>query len=178
MNINNFKNNLLGGGARANLFRVNGTFPAAAVAAAGLNPSQQIQFLCSAASLPDVRLTVAPVSFQGRTLKTPGDREFSDWEISVYNDNDFGLRNAFEKWSDVVNRIESNIGRNEMAEYAQTWTVTQLDRAGRDVKSYTFVDCWPMLVGDIALDFAPTTAIEQFKVTLTYQYYQALGTSS
>lgn len=178
MNINNFKNNMIGGGARPNLFRVNGTFPAAAVAAAGLNPAQQIQFLCSAATLPDVRITTVPVSFQGRTLKLPGDREFADWVITVYNDNDFGLRNAFEKWSDVVNRIESNIGRNALAEYSQTWTVTQLDRAGKDVKSYTFIDCWPILVSEIGLDFAPTTTIESFQVTLAYQYYQSLGTSS
>jgi len=178
LNITNFKNELTGGGARANLFRVNGVFPAAAVAAAGLNPANQIQFLCRAASLPAVKLGVAQVPFQGRILKLAGDRSFDKWSIVVYNDNNFGLRNAFEKWSDVMNRVESNISRNGLGEYAQTWSVTQLSRDGKDLKTYRFIDCWPSMVGDIALSFDQQTTIEQFTVDLEFQYYEMQGTSS
>ena len=178
MNIQEFKNQLSGGGARANLFRVQGTFPAAAVAAAGLNPSNQIQFLCHAASLPEITLGVVNPAFQGRVLKLAGDRSFKPWIINVYNDNNFALRNAFEKWHDVINRIETNIGRNGLSTYAQQWTVTQIDREGRDVKTYTFIDCWPSEVAQIQLSFEPQTEIETFGVTIEYQYYQAEGTSS
>ena len=179
MNISVFKNELSGGGARNNLFRVQGTFPAAAVAAAGLNPSNQIQFLCHAASLPQVTIGVTQNTyFQGRHLKLAGDRSFDTWVINVYNDNNFALRNAFEKWHDVINRVESNIGRNGLATYAQQWTVTQLDREGRDIKTYTFIDCWPSMIGAIELDFTPTTNVETFPVNLEYQYYQMEGTSS
>ncbi len=178
MNIQNFKNAFSGGGARPNLFRVNGTFPAAAVAVAGLNPSDQIQFLCSAAQLPLVRVGVVVIPFQGRQLKVAGDREFADWTITVLNDNSFSLRNAFEKWSDVINKVESNTGRNSLGEYAQQWSVTQLDRNGKDIKKYTFIDCWPSEVNAIDVNFDPATTIEQFNVTLQYQYYQMQGTSS
>lgn len=178
MNISNFKNQLSGSGARANLFRVSGTFPAAAVAAAGLNPSNAIQFLCHAASLPEVELGIVQVPFQGRILKVAGDRSFKAWTINVYNDNNFSLRNAFEKWSDVMNRVETNIGRNALSTYAQQWTVTQIDREGRDIKTYTFIDCWPSSVTDIKLSFEQKTEIETFGVNLEYQYYQMEGTSS
>ena len=178
MNITTFKNELTGGGARANLFRVQGTFPAASVAAAGLNPANQIQFLCRAASLPKIELGVVPVAFQGRLLKLAGDRSFSKWSITVYNDNNFGLRNAFEKWSDVINRVESNVSRNGLAEYAQTWSVTQLSRDGKDLKTYKFVDCWPSSVSDIPLSFDQQTTIEQFVVDREFQYYEMQGTSS
>lgn len=178
MNISNFKNVLSGSGARANLFRVNGTFPAAAVAAAGLNPANEIQFLCRAASIPQVELGVVQVPFQGRILKLAGDRSFQSWNITVYNDTNFALRNAFEKWHDIMNRVESNIGTNSLSRYSQQWSVTQIDREGRDVKTYTFVDCWPSSVSDIGLDFSQTTAIEQFNVQIEYQYYQMQGTSS
>lgn len=178
MRIDNFKNALAGGGARNNLFRVGGTFPAAAVAVAGLNPSNQIQFLCSAASLPQIDINPVNVAFQGRPLKLAGDRTFANWTITVLNDTDFALRNAFEKWSDVINRVESNISRNGLGEYAQTWSVTQLDRTGADIKSYKFIDCWPSNISAIDLSFEPTISIESFNVTLEYQYYQMQGTSS
>jgi hypothetical protein len=182
MNIHNFKNALIGGGARANLFRVNGTFPAAAVGAASIagggNPSNQIQFLCSAAQLPQFSIDNVNIPFQGRQLKLPGDRSFAEWTITVLNDNNFALRNAFEKWQDVINRIESNVSRNSLSEYAQQWSVTQLDRTQKDVKTYTFIDCWPSVVSAIDLSMEPATSVESFQVTLQYQYYQAEGTSS
>lgn len=178
MNIQNFKNVLTGGGARANLFRVNGTFPAASVAAAGINPANAIQFLCRAASLPQVRLSPIRVPFRGRQLKVAGDRDFGEWRITVFNDNNFALRNAFEKWSDIINRVESNVGRNGLSEYTNQWSVTQIDRAGNDIKSYAFVDCWPSDISDIQLNMDPATTIEQFDVTIQYQYYQMEGTSS
>jgi hypothetical protein len=178
MNIQDFKNALSGGGARANLFRVNGTFPAAAVAAAGLNPANTIQFLCRAAQIPAVTIGVVTAPFQGRMLKLAGDREFAEWTITVLNDHNFALRNAFEKWSDVINRVETNVGRNGLSEYSQQWTVTQQDRSGKDVKSYTFIDVWPSSISPIELNQDPVTSIEEFTVTLQYQYYQMEGTSS
>lgn len=178
MNISQFKNSLSGGGARPNLYRVTGTFPAAAVAAAGLNPSNQIQFLARAASIPAVKIGVAEAPFQGRKLKLAGDRTFDSWQITVINDTNFALRNAFEKWHDVVNRVETNIGRNGLSTYAQQWYVTQIDREGRDIKTYTFIDCWPSEVTAIELAMDNNNTIEEFGVTLEYQYYQMEGTSS
>lgn len=178
MNISNFKQALSGGGARANLFRVNGTFPAASISAAGSNPANSIQFLCRAAQLPASTLGVVTVPFQGRLLKVAGDREFAEWTITILNDNDFSLRNAFEKWSDVINRVETNVGRNGLSQYSQQWTVTQMSRDGKDLKKYTFIDIWPSSISAIELNQDPTTSVEEFTVTMQYQYYQMEGTSS
>lgn len=178
MNIGVFKEALSQGGARNNQYRVTGTFPAAAVAAAGLNPSNNIQFLCVAAQIPPATIGVVNVPFQGRLLKLSGDRTFPEWTITIINDNNFALRNAFEKWHDVINRVETNVGRNGLSTYSQQWTVTQIDREGRDVKTYTFIDCWPSDISGIDLNMAPTTEVETFQVTIQYQYYQMEGTSS
>lgn len=173
--INQFKSALIGGGARGNLFRVNGTWPAAAVAAAGLNPANQIQFLCKAAQIPPVTLNPITVNFQGRPMKLPGERDFPQWTITVLNDTSFSLRNAFEKWSDIIDSIESHRGRGSLGEFAQQWQVTQLDRTGKDIKTYTFIDCWPSEISNIDLNFDPATAVEEFNVTMQYQYYKSSG---
>lgn len=188
MNINNFKAKLKGGGARSNLYEVTGAFPAAAAAIAAIplngnvtaisNPADDIRFMVSAASLPAVELGVVQAPFQGRILKLAGDRSFREWTITVYNDTNFSLRNAFEKWSDICNKIESNTGPNGLAAYVQDWKVTQKDRNGNDIKTYRFVDCWPSSVSAISLSYDQTTSIESFTVDLQFQYFEAQGTST
>lgn len=175
MNIQDFKNKLTGGGARANLYRVNGTFPAVSAAIAGRNPADDIQFLCSAASIPAVTVGTVTTFFQGRPLILAGDRSFAAWTITVLNDTGYPLRKAFEAWSNRINSVETNVSRLGLAEYAQQWSVTQLDRQGRDVQTYQFIDCWPATIGDIPLDYGTKEAIETFTVELQYQYYQIGG---
>lgn len=172
MRIDEFKNKLTGGGARANLFRVNGTFPAVSVAQAGLNPADYIQFMARAASIPAVSIAPITTFFQGRPLVLAGDRSFPAWQIEVINDSGYPLRKAFEAWSNRINTIASNVSRLGLANYAQEWKVTQLDREGRDVQTYKFIDCWPSDIGGIALDFNAKDEIERFTVAIQYQYYE------
>jgi hypothetical protein len=178
MNIQEFKNKLIGGGARANMFRVDGTFPAISAALANVNPANDIRFLCSAASIPAVTIGTVTTYFQGRPFVLAGDRSFSAWSITVINDTGYPLRKAFEAWSNRINSIETNVSRLGLGEYAQQWRVTQLDRQGRDVQTYRFVDCWPSAISDIALDYGVKDAIETFTVELQYQYYQIAGSIS
>jgi hypothetical protein len=44
-----------------------------------------------------------PVQYFGRELKFAGNRTFSDWTITVINDEDFTVRNAFERWMNGLN---------------------------------------------------------------------------
>jgi len=205
-NIDQFRANLINGGARANFYVVRGNFPgtgagivnaaasaagaifgggagagiaagvAGAAAIGGGNPSNQIQFLCKSASIPAVNLgEVAVPAPGGRILKMAGDRSFDNWEIAVYNDSTFGLRNAFEKWSNLINDISNNIGPDSLDGYAQNWSVTQLSRDGSEIKTYNFVGCWPVTIGAISLSFDQQTAIEEFPVTIAYQYFISEG---
>lgn len=172
MKIDDFKNKLSGGGARSNLYRVDGTFPAVSVAIAGVNPANHIQFMASAASIPAVSIGTITTMFQGRPLVMAGDRTFQAWQITVLNDTNYPLRKAFEAWSNRINTIESNISKKGLSEYAQDWKVTQLDRSGKDIQTYKFVDCWPSDIGAIQLSYDAVQAIETFQVTIQYQYYQ------
>jgi len=207
-NIDQFRANLINGGARANYYLVRGQFPgtgsgvvnaaasaagaifggggaagagiaagvAGAAAIGGGNPNNQIQFLCKAASIPAVNLGEVTVPAPGgRVLKLAGDRTFDNWELTVYNDATFGLRNAFEKWSNLINDISNNIGPDSLDGYGQNWAVTQLARDGSEVKTYQFVGCWPTAIGAINLSFDQVTAIEEFTVSIAYQYYISEG---
>mgnify|MGYP007000274802 len=64
---------------------------------------ETLAFLCTATSLPDMTIGSISVPFRGRDIKIAGDRVIADWSITVMNDTDFLLRNAFERWQNGIN---------------------------------------------------------------------------
>lgn len=168
-NISDFKAQLIGGGARANQFRVELAFPS--YVAAGPVVGLKTQFLCKAAQLPASTIEDVPLQYRGRAVHIAGERTFAPWTISVYNDTDFAIRNAMEQWSDGVQNLTATTGRTNPRDYQVDLLVHQLDRNGATVKTYKFVDAYPTEIGAIALDFDTTNAVETFDVTFTYNYW-------
>ena len=94
-NINDFKAKLAGGGARANQFKVTMPFPGYAQVGGEI---EDLAFLCKATSLPGMSVGSISVPFRGRNIKIAGDRTIATWSVTLLNDTDFKLRNAFERW--------------------------------------------------------------------------------
>jgi hypothetical protein len=168
-NISDFKAQLIGGGARANQFQVQLTFPSfiSVGALVGINA----QFLCKAAQLPASTVENMPVFYRGRQVNFAGERTFAPWAVTIYNDTTFTIRNALERWSDgVLNHSQTN-GRINPRDYQVDLTVSQLDRNGAIVKTYKFIDAYPTLIGPIAVDYEVNNQIETFEVEFTYNYW-------
>ncbi len=93
--INDFKANLIGGGARANQFRVTIFSPPAI--AIGLDV-RRTSFLVRASSLPAMSLPEIAIPFRGRSIYIAGDREFADpWTcISYWRYPSYGLSIRFD----------------------------------------------------------------------------------
>lgn len=174
-NISDFKAQMIGGGARANQFRVELSFPSFVTAGAlvGLNS----QFLCKAAQLPASTIDNVQTFYRGRPVNFAGERSFQPWTISVYNDTTFSIRNAMEIWSDGVLNMAATNGRVNPRDYQVDLLVHQLDRNGANVKSYKFADAYPTEIGAIALDYETNNQIEMFDITFTYNYWTS-NTSS
>lgn len=168
-NISDFKAQMIGGGARANQFRVELAFPS--YVSAGPIIGLKTQFLCKAAQLPASTLDNIPVQYRGRAVNIAGERTFAPWTIGIYNDTDFGIRNAMEQWSNGVQNLTTTNGRTNPRDYQVDLLVHQLDRNGATVKTYKFVDAYPTEIGAIALDFDSVNTIETFDVTFTYNYW-------
>jgi hypothetical protein len=126
--LNDFKSRLTGGGARPNLFECEINFPSAA-SGEDTGLGEYTRFLVKAANLPASTLSVIDIPFRGRNLKIAGDRTFDPWTITVINDTDFRIRNAFEKWMNYINKHEDNSGQTDPVSYQQTMKVYQLGRA-------------------------------------------------
>ena len=173
-NINDFKAKLAGGGARPNQFKVTMPFPGYAQVGGEI---EELAFLCKVTALPALNIAPITVPFRGRQIKIAGDRTFADWTITVINDTNFKLRNAFERWQNGINNMTDGEGLTNPADYQVDAFVDQLDRNGATLKSYTLRGAYPMEVAAIELDYGNNDTIEEFQVTFNYQYFESNTTT-
>ena len=172
-NIDDFKANLIGGGARANQFRVTITPPPGI--AIGLDV-RRTSFLVKGSSLPAMTLAAIEVPFRGRKIYIAGDREFADeWTTTFINDTDFMIRDAMERWQNGINDLADNTGVISPADYQTDLSVEQLDRDDTVLKTYVFKSAWPTGVATIELTSDAADAIEEFEVSWRYQHFEASG---
>jgi hypothetical protein len=165
VNISEFKNAFKGGGARANLFEVELAFPDFA----GSQEATRVgKFMIKSAQLPPSTLGVIEQNYRGRIFKMPGDRIFPEWTITILNDTDFLIRNAFEAWSNGINTHEGNLGAEDLTETMVQMSAFQLDRRGNRIKPYVFKDLWPSEVSPIEVSHESTNQIQEYTVTLQY----------
>ena len=172
--VNEFRSQLAGDGARPNLFEVSMPFP---IFSSPANAQSKLTFMCKTAQLPGSTIGTVPVQYFGRELKFAGNRQFTDWTVTVINDEDFIIRNAFERWMNAINGHATNI-RNPAAllvgSYSVDATVTQFGKKGNNIKDYRFVGCFSTDITPIDLDWGSNDAIEEFSVTLAYQWWESI----
>jgi hypothetical protein len=177
--ISDFTQRLTGDGARPNLFQVvMSNVP-------GIT-ANKLSFMAKSAQLPGSTLGTVPMYYFGREMKFAGNRTFADWTITIINDEDFMIRNAFESWMNSINSNESNVRGNPgvtISETGQNYTtdaqVFQYGKAGPSsanaangaIKGYNFVGMFPVDISPIDLDWSTNDQIEEFSVTFSYQYW-------
>ena len=171
--IDDFKANLIGGGARANQYRVTITPPTGI--ATGLDV-RRTSFLVTASNLPAQTLGEIAIPFRGRSIYIAGDRPFDEgWTTSFMNDTDFMIRNAMERWSNGINDLAAGTGTTSPSDYQTDLFVDHLDRDDTILKSYIFRSAWPTSISAIELTNDAQDAIETFDVTWRYQHFEASG---
>lgn len=184
--ISQFKSTLIGGGARPNLFEVElATFPG------GIDwNAANFRFLCKAAALPAQNIAQIDIPFRGRTFKVAGDRTIDTWTVTIINDESFELRNSFEQWTELIAKLDTNLGATDPNAYMVNAKVFQLGRGATassknsdgDVnavlKEYEFIDIFPTTVSEIALSYDTGDTIEEFDVEFQVQSLRLTGSGT
>ena len=185
-----FKSRLSGGGARPNLFEVSiASFPSSIQDAWNADENESFKFLCKSATLPASNVANVDVPFRGRILKVAGDRTFDPWTVTVINDEDFKVRTAFERWANVMSKLDDATGVSNPGSYMTDAEVSQLGRGaslnattndgGESIvlRTYKFYDIFPTAITEIALSYDTGDTVETFDVTFQIQYF-TIGASS
>ena len=120
-----FRDRMVGGGARSNLFEVNISLPDGVVDPSG-QYDRDIRFFTKAAEIPAANVGNIPVPFRGRVLPIAGDRTFDPWTVTIINDQTFNLRDVMEQWSNKINDLQFAGGDINPADYQTKAEVFQL----------------------------------------------------
>lgn len=171
-NVSDFRSALVYDGARPNYFQVFLSFPGNVVNAGPAG--QKAQFTCKSAQIPSVTLGITPAFYFGREIKLPGNPVYADWSITIINDEDFLIRNAYENWMNLINSHAGNVRDPSMLTslgYSVPATVLHYGKTGNIIKQYDFVGMWPTDPAPIDLDWGTNDALEEFTVTMAYQYW-------
>jgi|TARA_B110000093_G_scaffold169855_1_gene198223 hypothetical protein len=169
-NINEFKSQLIGGGARANLFQVQILNP--------IDPSADFKspFMIKTAALPESSVGQFTVPYFGREVKYAGDRTFADWSVTVINDEDFLVRNSMEAWLNAINSHDSNT-RALPQDYKSNALITQYSKDGTAIRTYVFEGLFPVTTDAIAMDWSSNDTIQEFGVTFAYDLWKVEGST-
>jgi hypothetical protein len=171
-NVAEFRSQLIGDGARPNLFSVTLVFPT--IANNGSAAGQKVTFMAKAAQLPGSSMGTVPVYYFGREMKFAGNKTFPDWTLQIINDEDFLIRNSLESWMNAMNSHQGNVrntGASSPSGYTTEATVSQYGKTGNIIKQYNFVGMFPIDVAPIDLDWGSNDSIEEYSVTFSYQYW-------
>ena len=177
--ISQFKSQLIGGGARPNLFEVELTTLPAGIAW----PADNFRYMCKAAQLPASVIDNIDIPFRGRIFKVAGDRTIEPWSITIINDEDFRIRKAMEEWVDLIAKLENNLGATDPSAYMVNAKVFQLGRGSTPssknnagdrnavLREYEFIDIFPTNVSSIDLSYDSSDTIEEFVVDFQVQSF-------
>ena len=177
--ISQFKSQLIGGGARPNLFEVELTTLPVGIAW----PADNFRYMCKAAQLPASVIANIDIPFRGRIFKVAGDRTIEPWSITIINDEDFRIRKAMEEWVDLIAKLENNLGATDPSAYMVNAKVFQLGRGSTPssqtnagdrnavLREYEFIDIFPTNVSSIDLSYDSSDTIEEFVVDFQVQSF-------
>ena len=175
--LTQLKTALTGRGARANLFEIEIGFPdeiASTITSTAAKDKTKI--LCKAAAVPGFTVGTIEVPYRaGRRIKIPGDRTFADWTVTIINDEDHSLRQAFNAWINLISKgnYNSTTKSSAISEYYQDITCNHLKANNTISRKYQLNDAFPTDVSAIDLSFDSTDTLSEFTVNFQYHYLKA-----
>lgn len=167
-NVDTFKSNFSDGGARPNLFSVMLTAPA------GINIPNGGQFEVKAAQIPSATIAQVDVPYFGRQIRVAGNRTFEPWTVTIFNKENFAVRNAMEQWMQKINSHVSNDLTLEGQAYKADAIVQHFGKSAtaQPIAEYKFMGLFPTEISTIELGWDTNDSIEEFTVTFAYDYWQ------
>ena len=175
-NITEFKERMIDGGARPSAFRMEITWPAA-ISVGNLLSAPTVPFMCRISEIPGTSHNPIIVKYAGREIKFAGQKVYPPLNLTIFNDERFRIRRGLEAWFDAMNSRETNVATlssptgDPTRGYGGTGRVTQFDKLGNEIRSYVFIDMFPVNLAAIPLDWQNDATIEDYTVEFAYQYW-------
>ena len=169
--IQDFKSKMIDGGARPSLFQMQLLFPTTFQT---LDAALKTPFQCRLAEIPGESVNPIVVKYAGREVKFAAARTYTNLTVTILNDEAFSVRRGLENWMNYMNERNNNTttGLSPEAGYGGTGIVTQYSKTGAAIRSYSFIDMFPVNLAPIPLDWSNDAAIEEYTVEFAYLLWE------
>lgn len=179
-NIEDWKANGLNlNGARPSLFEVIITdWPGS-----NSDSEQRFRMFAKASQIPPSILGQVEAYYFGRAVKFSGDRQYANWPVSIYNDQDWNVRATLEAWHQSINQHVENTMAGvtpDPSSYKRAAIVRQYSQDKSIIATYTVKGIFPVQIDAIMLDWEAGNQIEMFDVEFSIDYwlpYEDIGRS-
>ena len=136
------------------------------------------KILAKAGNIPEKKVSKITVPYMGRLLTVPGEIEFSDWTVTVINDEKYITRNFFELWMDEISKTDTGLrgNRSLFGDIFVTQLGNDFEASGdrTPIREYGLVDAYPVVLGPIEFSADAVTVSQDYKVTFEFQYFKTL----
>lgn len=113
--------------------------------------------------------TIGPVEelfWMGQNNKLAGDPTYEDIDITITNNENFQVREMFEKWLDIISHTVTNV-RADPSGYKATMIMKHLGSDGTAIAEYFCHGVWPKNVAAIELSHGSQDQVEEFTVSMS-----------
>jgi|TARA_B100000085_G_scaffold225203_1_gene210671 hypothetical protein len=135
------------------------------------NKYPNLEYFCTAASLPGISMTEAPVPFKGANIGFVGDRiNFEDLTVR------FNVTENMENYLETFNWMHDIVNGNDITNVQSDATLIILNSHNNKAKEIQFKDIFPTALSGLQFDTSATD-IEYLtaEVTFKYTYFDCLG---
>ena len=159
--IMEFKAQMKSGFARPNLFRVE---------ISGVIASKQgkYQMSCFQAQIPGHNLATTDKDIAYRSIAYQ--KIFSDVILGFYVDSNLSQLKYWQEWIDKIINKTTNY-HNYYKNYIGEVKITQENRHGNKVATWTLHDAYPKQIDPIQLDYGTNDAVMTCNATITYRHF-------
>ena len=159
--IMDFKAEMKKGFARPNLFKV-------AISTIAADKQRVYQMRCFQAQIPGHNIATTDKDIGFRSIAYQ--KIFSDVILGFYVDADLDQLKYFQHWIDkIINKNTNHHGYYN--KYVGEVTITQENRLGHDVATWTLHDAYPKQIDPIQLDYGTNDAVMTCNATITYRHF-------
>ena len=163
--ISDFSSNMKKGFARPNLFRV-------AISKIKVDKQRDYQMRCFQAQIPGHNIATTDKDIGFRSIAYQ--KIFSDVILGFYVDSDLSQLKFWQEWIDQI--VNKNTNHHEYYDtYANhTIKITQENRKGNNVATWTLNDAYPKQIDPIQLDYGTNDAVMTCNATITYRDFDVV----
>jgi len=159
--IMDFKSQFSKGFARPNLFRVN-------ISMVKASEQFKYQMGCFQAQIPGHNIATTDKDIGKRSVAYQ--KIFSDVILGFYVSANLTELKFWQAWIDRIVRSDPN-RHNYYDDYIGTIKITQINRYGEDVATWTLHDAYPKQIDPIQLDYGTNDAVMTCNATITYRHF-------